>query len=120
MVGTGVDVRAATRATYLAFIGSGFAFASWASRIPQVRDRLHLSPAELGLVLLAIAAGSLIALPLSGPLVARFGSRRTVAVMALLLASGWPSWPSATWSASRPWSSGCSCSASPTAPGTSR
>ena len=82
------QVRAAVRATYLAFGGSGFAFASWASRIPQVRDGLGLSPAQLGLVLLAIAAGSLIALPLSGPVVHRIGSRRTVAAMAVLLGGG--------------------------------
>ena len=55
-------VASATRATYAAFIGSGFAFASWAARIPQVRDALELSPSALGLVLLAIAAGSIVAL----------------------------------------------------------
>lgn len=84
----GVDreVRAAVTATYIAFIGSGLAFASWASRIPQVRDHLQLSPTELGLVLLAIAAGSIVALPLSGPVVHRFGAARTVATMAVLLA----------------------------------
>lgn len=81
-------VRAATAATYAAFIGSGFAFASWASRIPQVRDRLDLDPAALGLVLLAIAAGSLLALPLSGPVVSRIGSARTVTSMAALLGVG--------------------------------
>ena len=81
-------VRAGVRGTYVAFTGSGFAFASWASRIPQVRDNLHLSPAQLGLVLLFIAAGSLLALPLSGPVVHRFGTRRTVAGMAALLAVG--------------------------------
>ena len=64
-------VRAGVRGTSIAFVGSGFAFASWASRIPQVRDHLHLSPAQLGLVLLSIAAGSLLALPLSGPVVHR-------------------------------------------------
>jgi fucose permease len=82
------SVRFATRATYLAFIASGFAFASWASRIPQVRDRLHLSPSQLGLVLLAIAVGSVLALPLSGPMVARLGSRRTVQLTAVLHAVG--------------------------------
>ena len=71
----------------MAFIGSGFAFASWAARIPQVRDRLELSSAQLGLVLLAIAAGSVLALPLAGPVVTRFGSRRTVAAMAVLFAA---------------------------------
>jgi fucose permease len=82
------SVRLATRATYLAFIASGFAFASWASRIPQVRDRLHLSPSQLGLVLLAIAVGSVLALPLSGPMVARLGSRLTVQLMAGVHAVG--------------------------------
>lgn len=81
-------VSAATRATYAAFTASGFAFASWASRIPQVRDRLHLSPADLGLVLLAIACGSLVALPLAGVIVHRINSRRTVAAMSLVLGIG--------------------------------
>ncbi len=81
-------VTAAARATYAAFIGAGFVFASWASRIPQVRDRLQLSPADLGLVLLAIAGGSLVALPLAGTIVHRLNSRRTVAGMSVLLAAG--------------------------------
>jgi MFS family permease len=80
----GLRLQAATRATYVAFIGCGFAFASWASRIPQVRDRLHLTPADLGLVLLAIAAGSIAALLLAGIIVSRFHSHRTVAVMSVL------------------------------------
>ena len=78
----------ATRATYAAFIATGFAFSSWASRIPQVRDRLELDQSQLGLLLLAIAAGSLIALPASGSLVARFGSRSVVAWMARINAAG--------------------------------
>ncbi|MCU7722971.1 MFS transporter [Actinoplanes sp. KI2] len=83
-----MHVKAATTATYAAFIGSGFAFASWASRIPQVRDSLGLDAGALGLVLLAIAAGSLLALPLSGPVVTRIGSSRTVISMAVLLGVG--------------------------------
>jgi fucose permease len=84
----GVDklVRSAVLATYAVFIASGIAFASWASRIPQVRDRLELDPSELGLVLLAIAAGSVIALPLSGVVVGHFGSQWTVRTTALLAA----------------------------------
>src|SRR6478672_8730715 len=79
------QVRAGVRSTYIAFSGSGFAFASWASRIPQVRDHLHLDPAALGLVLLALAGGSILALPLSGPVIARLGSRVMVMAMAGLL-----------------------------------
>ena len=81
------QLEAAKRAVYVAFIGAGFAFASWASRIPQVRDRLDLDAAALGLVLLSIAAGSVVALPLAGTLIGRIGSLRTVVVMALVLAA---------------------------------
>ena len=84
--GVDASVRAAVLATYAVFIASGISFASWASRIPQVRDRLHLDPSELGLVLLAMAAGSVIALPLSGVIIGHFGSRWTVRTTALLAA----------------------------------
>ncbi|GIM95287.1 MFS transporter [Paractinoplanes toevensis] len=81
----GTPIRAATRGVYTAFILMGFASASWAARIPQVRDELELSPSRLGLVLLAIAAGSIVSLVLAGQIVAHFGSRRTVTAMAGLL-----------------------------------
>jgi fucose permease len=84
----GDEVGAAIRATYAAFIATGFAFASWAARIPQVRDRLDLDPSGLGLVLLAIAGGSVLALPMSGPVVSRYGSRRTVTAMSVLAGAG--------------------------------
>jgi predicted MFS family arabinose efflux permease len=84
VVETARPVRAATWATYAAFIGSGFGMSTWATRIPQVRDGLDLTPSRLGMVLLAIAAGSIVALVMSGQLVARFGSRRTVTAMAVL------------------------------------
>ncbi|MCY1137437.1 MFS transporter [Actinoplanes sp. Pm04-4] len=79
------EVRAATRAVYAAFILAGVAAASWASRIPQVRDELGLTPSGIGLVLLSLAAGSIISLLLAGQIVARFGSSRTVAAMGVLL-----------------------------------
>jgi fucose permease len=81
-------LRRALRAVYCVFFGAGFIFASWASRIPQVRDGLGLSPGSLGLLLLSIAAGSLIALPLAGTVVARAGAARTITFMAILSAIG--------------------------------
>jgi len=81
-------IDAATRATYAAFVGMGFAVASWASRIPQVKQQLDLDSSELGLVLLAMAAGSVIALPLSGPVVTRFGARAVVSRMATVAGAG--------------------------------
>jgi fucose permease len=75
-------------AVYTVFILSGFSFASWASRIPQVRDALSLSPRGLGLVLLAAAVGSVVSMPLAGVVIARLGTAHTVAVMAVLAAVG--------------------------------
>lgn len=65
-------------ATFVAFTGSGLALSSWMSRIPQICDQLGLDPFALGLVPFAVAAGSLVALPLAGPVIARVGSRRVV------------------------------------------
>lgn len=83
--------RAGRRAKYavsLAFIANGFTFASWASRIPQVRDKLQLSSGALGLLLLSLALGSLLALPLSGLVVNHLGTRRAVIVTSLISAVG--------------------------------
>lgn len=81
-------VHRAKTAVYAIFILSGFEFASWASRIPQVRDALDLTPRTLGLVLLALSLGSVIALPLAGLVVARLGSAGTIAVMVCVVAAG--------------------------------
>jgi len=83
-----VRIRGATYAVYTVFIANGFIFASWAARIPQVRDGLRVSPGVLGLILLCIAAGSTIATPLSGLVITRLGDSRTVAVMSLIAAGG--------------------------------
>ena len=61
------------------FALNGFAFASWISRIPESRTALDLTPGALGTLLLAIAVGSVLALPATGPLVHRVGAARVVA-----------------------------------------
>jgi MFS family permease len=68
------------------FFLQGICFASWASRIPTIQESLHLSDAALGVVLFSLPLGSMIALPFSGWLVTRFGSKR-VATNAMLLYS---------------------------------
>lgn len=62
----------------------GFSFASWASRIPDIKTKLHLSEAELGSILLALPVGQLLTMPVSGRLVTRYGSR-TILSFAILL-----------------------------------
>ena len=90
--GTGVAdeaaVRKATRAVYIAFAGAGFAYASWASRIPQFRAELRVTPGTLGLILLCGAIGSGTATALSGLVVGRIGEARAVVVMSLISAAG--------------------------------
>ncbi|MEV6813083.1 MFS transporter [Micromonospora sp. NPDC051296] len=82
------QTRAAAAAVYLAFVSSGFAFATWAARIPSVKSQLQLSPRQLGLLLLALPIGSIISLLTAGPLVARTSPRRAVAVASLASAAG--------------------------------
>lgn len=54
---------------------SGLCFASWASRIPDIKESFQLSDGELGSLLLIRPIGSLCAMPLSGYLVDQHGSR---------------------------------------------
>lgn len=79
-------MRSARDAVYAAFFINGFAFASWASRIPDVRHALGLSDAHLGLLLLGPSIGSVAALALSGALVHRWGAGRVVRAGSVLVA----------------------------------
>jgi MFS family permease len=78
------EVISARNAVLATFFINGFALASWAARIPAVRQALHLGPAKLGLILLSASLGSLLALPTSGGLVQRFGAQRVVIAAAAL------------------------------------
>jgi MFS family permease len=69
------------------FFIQGLTFSSWASRIPDIKNRLHLSDAGLGAVLFAIPVGQFLAMALSGYLVTRFGSKRVLTIAALLYPS---------------------------------
>ena len=79
---------AARNATMLVFAVNGFAFASWMSRVPDVREALALTPGELGLLLLSISAGALCGLPLAGRVTHRIGAQATVRVGMGLMVSG--------------------------------
>ena len=67
-------------ATSVFFFIAGLTFSTWASRIPAIQTKLHLSDAGLGGVLFALPAGLMTSLPVSGWLVSRFGSRPMVIV----------------------------------------
>lgn len=72
----------------VAFVVSGALFASLASRLPDVRSSLGLDNAALGLLLFAVAAGSLVALPSAGRLIARIGAGSVVRVGAVMCLLG--------------------------------
>lgn len=57
------------------FFLSGICFATWASRIPTIKEFFGFNEAELGTILLAMPITSIIGLPISGWLVSRFDSR---------------------------------------------
>ncbi|MFE8663972.1 MFS transporter [Serratia nevei] len=62
-------------ATRKAFFIAGLMLAAWAPLIPLARDRMIADNGTMGLVLLAFGLGSLLMMPLSGILAARFGCR---------------------------------------------
>jgi MFS family permease len=62
-------------ATSLFFFGMGFCFATWASRIPDIKSFLQLNEAALGTLLFAMPIGQLCAMPFSGKVVTKYGSR---------------------------------------------
>lgn len=82
------DLTAARNAVGLTFFLNGLVFASWVSRIPEVRSSFDLTNGQLGLLLLAIAVGSLIALPTTGAAINRWGTVRIVRCGAVMASIG--------------------------------
>ena len=66
------------------FFIQGLTFASWTSRIPDIKNRLHLSDGAFGGVLFSLPAGQLTAMALSGYLVSKYGSKLMLQIAALL------------------------------------
>ena len=67
--------RLSTRA---AFLVAGMGISAWAPLVPFAKTRMDLNPAHLGLVLLCLGVGSLIAMPIAGKLTSRFGCRLVI------------------------------------------
>ncbi|AIG27311.1 MFS transporter [Brevibacillus laterosporus] len=73
---------------FLLFALPGISFASWVSRTPAVRDLLQLSTAEMGIIIFALAAGSLLGLLTTGSVIARKGACLVIMVSSLLIVIG--------------------------------
>ncbi len=83
-------VQAARLATTAVFFLCGVAAANWLVRIPAIKSELGASAGALGLALLGTPIGSLVAMPLTGWLVARRGSRPVTLAMAVGLCLALP------------------------------
>ena len=64
--------------TRLAFVAAGFGVACWAPLVPFAKTRCHLGDDTMGLLLLLLGAGSIVAMPLAANLSARFSSKPVV------------------------------------------
>ena len=66
------------------FFLTGICFSSWASRIPDIKMHLGLSDGAFGGLLFFLPIGTFIAIPISGSLTAKQGSKKMVTIAALL------------------------------------
>ena len=72
------------QAVAAAFAFNGALFGTWASRVPAFKGEFSLDAAELGMVLLALAAGAIVSFPLAGLLSDRLGPRQVTCLATLL------------------------------------
>lgn len=71
-------------AVNLFFFINGFTYATWASRLPGLQDSYGMDNRSLGIILLAFSIGAFIAMPISGWLIVRRGSRQITQISGVL------------------------------------
>lgn len=69
------DTPSTRLATRLAFLVAGFGIASWAPLVPLVKQQLLINEWMLGLLLLCLGIGAIVAMLLTGMVSARYGSK---------------------------------------------
>ncbi len=67
-------------AVFAAFALNGLGAATWAIRIPSIRDALELPTSWVGYLVLGVSIGSIVGLLLASHIIQRFGGRRTIAI----------------------------------------
>jgi predicted MFS family arabinose efflux permease len=75
MIAMSADRPATRLATRLAFLATGIALSCWAPLVPFAKARLGVDEGQLGLLLLCLGFGSILAMPITGMLCARLGAR---------------------------------------------
>lgn len=80
----------AWRPTAGTFFVNGAAFGVWATQIPLLQERHGLDPAVLGLVLLVLGGGAVLAMATSGYLIRRFGTAAVLRASGAILLAALP------------------------------
>ena len=78
-------IQRARFAVFAVFTIAGAAVTFWAVHIPYVENKLGITPATIGALLLVLGAGALTAAQLIGPLIDRVGSRRATFASGILM-----------------------------------
>ena len=79
-----IAVRRGRWAVAAMFLANGFLFGSWAPQIPLLLPRHGITEGTLGLLILGLGLGAVVAMSFSGAIIARLGSRRALRGFALL------------------------------------
>ncbi len=74
----------ARTATFGVFFVNGAAIGVWVAQIPFIQERFDLAKSTLGLILLSMSIGVIVALPVMGQAVVRLGSARAVRLGGIL------------------------------------
>ena len=64
--------------------------AAWAPLVPFAKIRAHIDDGLLGLLLVCLGAGSIVAMPLAGAMAARLGCRLVIALSTVLICLALP------------------------------
>lgn len=75
-------------AIFAIFLTSGLSIATWASRVPAIKDALDINRSEIGVLLLIGGIASILGLSVSSLVLARLGARRGMLVMMITFAIG--------------------------------
>ena len=66
------------------FFISGFGAATWAPLVPVLRARLGIGDDTLGMLLLCLGGGSLLAMPIAGAVASKFGCKKVLTAISLI------------------------------------
>jgi hypothetical protein len=71
-------------AVFAVFALNGLGAATWAIRIPSIRDQLELPVSWVGYLILGVSIGSIVGLVLASHVIQWLGGRRSIAIMLVL------------------------------------